>query len=332
MHRRLTRVVALAATLLLTPLAATAAEPAEGTLSVTVVDDRGRPVVFAGAVTQGAGPIELAAGTAYLASTTVKRLPPGTYGIAVLGGWGGLICQGLASCTPTFGSSALTADAVTVTEGATTAVTLTAPTPTMTGTGAIGRPLAVVVPSGLTALGAAIVSLVGGEPASFVPKVAWRRDGTPTGATGLTYRPTSRDAGHAVSAVVTFPPMLASYFTLTGVSALAPAPVTTAPVSVPKATPVLTVDAPNRIRQGRRPTVFVEVDDELATGPVRLAIKGERSVVAMLRSGLARFRLPSLGPGRHRLSVSYRGSAEFEPATATATIAVTRAKQRRVGR
>ena len=53
MHHRLARTVALAAVLALTPVVASAADPAEGTLAVTVVDDRGAPVVFAGAVAQG---------------------------------------------------------------------------------------------------------------------------------------------------------------------------------------------------------------------------------------------------------------------------------------
>jgi len=326
-------VAALAAALVLNPLVgsapAAAADPGAGSLSVSVVDDRGQPVVFAGAVAHGAGPVELAAGTAYLASTTVKSLPVGTYGIAVLTGWGGLVCRGFSPCTPDFGTAPLTPDAVTVSEGTTTSVTLTSPTPTMTGTGALGQPLTVVVPSGLTAVGDAIIAAIGGEPASFAPKVAWRRDGAPIGATGLTYRPTSRDAGHAITAVVTFPPKLAGYYAMTGVSALVPTPLTTAAVAVPKATPELSVDVPRKVTQGRRPTVFVEVDDNAATGPVRLAVTGARTQVAPLRSGLARFRLPVLKPGRHRVTVTYRGSAEFEPATATATITVTKARKRR---
>lgn len=84
MHRRLTGAVALTAALALVPLAgtatATAADPPAGTLTVSMVDDRGRPVVFAGSVAQGAGPIELAAGPAYFSSTVSKTLPPGTYG------------------------------------------------------------------------------------------------------------------------------------------------------------------------------------------------------------------------------------------------------------
>lgn len=326
MHRRLTSAVVLAAALALTPMAAVAADPPAGTLSVTVVDDRGHPVVFAGTVAQGAGPIELAAGSAY-SSTITATLPAGTYGIAVLGGWGGLICQGFVVCTPDFGTAALTADAVTVTDGATTAVTLTAPTPAVSGTGAVGAPLSVVVPSGLTALGAAITAWVGGEPAGMLPTVAWRRDGASTGASGLTYRPTSKDAGHTITAVVSYPPRLTGYLALLGRSTLVPPPVTTAGVAVPKLAPKIALDVPKRFVQGRRPTVFVEIGHRAgdATGRVRLAVKGERPITAALRSGLARFRLPLLGPGRHRLAVTYAGTAEFEP-VAAATIVTVRAK------
>lgn len=249
----------------------------------------------------------------------------------MLGGWGGLICQGFASCTPDFGSSPLTADAVTVTDGTTTAVTLTAPTPTLTGTAAVGKQLSVAVPSGLTVLGAAIIAWVGGEPAGFAPSVAWRRDGAPIGATGLTYTPTSRDAGHALSAVVTYPSRLTGYLAMVGGTTLVPPPVTTAAVAVPRLAPAISLDVPRRVLLGRRPTVFVEVEHRAgpAPGSVDLAIKGERPMTAPLRSGLARLRLPRLGPGRHKLIVRYPGTPEFEPVGATATVTVKRKPEKR---
>jgi Bacterial Ig-like domain (group 3) len=329
-HQYLTPVVALAAALALTPLVgaaqATATDPPAGTLTVSMVDDHGRPVVFAGSVARGAGAVELVAGPAYFGSTVSTKLPPGTYGIAALGGWGGLVCQGFSSCTPDFGTAPLTADAVKVTDGGTIAVTLTAPTPTVAGPASVGKPLSVVVPSGLTTLGAAIVAFVGGEPAGFAPSVAWRRDGVSTGASGLTYTPTIRDAGHTVTAVVSYPPRLTGYLMLLGGTALVPPPVTTAGLAVPKLAPAISLDVPQRFVPGKRPTVFVEIDHRAgpATGTVNLAISGARPMTAALRSGLARFRLPRLSPGKHRLTVTYPGTAEFEPVGTAATVIVTR--------
>ena len=59
-------------------------------------------------------------------------------------------------------------------------------------------------------------------------------------------------------------------------------------------------------------------------GNRNLAISGARPMTAALRSGLATFRLPRLAPGRHRLTVTYPGTAEFEPVGTATTVTVTR--------
>jgi hypothetical protein len=109
-----------------------------------------------------------------------------------------------------------------------------------------------------------------------------------------------------------------------------PAPITTAGVAVPKVTPAIAIDVPRRFRHGRRPTAFVEVKHPSgsATGTVILRVKGARAMTATLRSGLVRFRLPALKPGRHLLKATYPGTAEFEPVAATATVTVRRSPER----
>lgn len=343
MRSRLPRLTAfvVAAALILSPVAvaapSNAVDPGNGIISVTLVDDLGRPV--SGAVelvpSDGSGPVSLGVpeggGTPVAAASFTEEVPAGTYGAMVLGGWAGLTCVGLSTCSiaTLMGGAGLAVGtgALTISEGATTPLTVTIATPKLTGTPGVGRPLAVSIPSGLTELAAALSGLGGlgglGLGVSSDPTVAWNRNGVATGVTGLSYTPTGADAGSVVSATVTYPPILALMLGSVGAGA-APAPFTTEAVKIGKLTPSIKLSVPGKVVQGQRPKVYVNVKVGRAAvgGVVTFAVDKLRRQQGVLRSGLATFTLPRLRPGKHKVTASFAAAGAYNAAKATKTFVV----------
>jgi hypothetical protein len=267
----------------------------------------------------------------------MEEIPAGTYGAMVMGGWAGITCVGLATCSATaimgMGGAAvpLGAGAFTVGDGGTTPLTITVATPKLTGAPGIGQPLAVSVPSSLTELGVLFSALLagggGGVPGllglSADPVITWNRNGAANGVTGRTYTPTTADAGSSINATVTFPPLLGMYFGMMA-PGVAPAPFTTAAVSISKLTPSVKLSVPGKIKKGKRPTAYVNVTygATLVSGVVTFSVGKLRSQQAVLRSGLATFKLPKLKPGKYKVTASVAAAGSFNAAQTTKTVVV----------
>lgn len=352
MRKPLVRLIGLAAAgaLIISPLAAAgpanAVDPGNGIISVKVVDELGQPVTgMVSLIPSGGGePITLGLvedpdgdyAPPVAASSFVEEIPAGTYGAMVMGGWAGITCVGLTTCSATAlmglggGAMPLGAGTFTVGEGGTTQLPITVASPKLTGTPGIGQPLAVSVPSSLTELGVVFGALLaggGGIPGltglSTDPVIAWNRNGSPAGVTGRTYTPTTADAGSAISATVTFPPLLGMYFGLMA-PGVAPTPFTTAAVSIGKLTPSIKLSAPGKVKQGQRPAAYVNVKygATLVGGTVTFTIDKLRPQQGVLRSGLATFKLPKLKPGKHKVTASFAAAGAYNAVKVTKTIVV----------
>lgn len=307
-----------------------------GTLNLTVVDDLGKPSVVMPLVYDENGNLE-----AYLpfdelnpavpGSSFSNPLPPGRYGIILSGGWGTLTCHALTVCEVPNGGSTTgrpTAAAVEVKTGAVTNLTLTTETPKLTGTGAIGSPLTVALPAGLTTAAASRVAK--GLAGSPEPAVTWWRDGVQVaGASGLTYTPTSADRLGQVTARLTYPTIFD--LILAGPSAaIVPPPFTTNAVTVGNVAPAVRLALPKRVTAGLRAKakVSVTVAGQPVGGGVTLKVGRKRAVLATLRNGAATFRLPKLKPGKLRLVATYLGASGYPSASITKSVTVRKANRR----
>ncbi|MGB0100037.1 MAG: hypothetical protein WBP61_07125 [Nocardioides sp.] len=334
MRHGLTRFAGLvaAAALLIVPVTAAgpaqAAEDPTGTVTVNFVDDQGRPVTaLLGALYTAGGQVELLEGRA---SSITQEVPVGRYGILVMGGWGGLSCGGIAPCS--LGAFAeegalprVTAPVITVTEGGQTTYTLESATPKLVGTGKVGSPLKVRVPTRLTELGEYFASVGGPVYAglSIEPSVSWLRNGTRIGETGLTYRPTAQDSGRKIAARLTFPPLLTAIYAQAGGS---PDPMTTTPVKIGKVKPKLSLNLSKRVKQGTRPVAYVTVKLGRAAvrGVVALKVAKHPAMRQGLRSGFAAFKLPKLAPGTYKVKAEFLGQGAYKKVAKTTRITVTR--------
>ncbi|GAA4705087.1 Ig-like domain repeat protein [Nocardioides conyzicola] len=341
---RLTAVFAAAALILGTVAVATpanAVDPGNGIIALTLVDDLGHPVT--GAVelvpSDGSGPVSLGVpdggGTPVAASSFAEEVPAGTYGVLVMGGWAGLTCVGLATCSITtlLGGAGLAvgAGALTIGDGATAPLTVTIATPKLNGTPGVGRALTVSVPSSLTELGAALSGMGGlGLGLSSDPVVTWNRNGGPIGVTGPSYTPTGGDAGSTISATVTYPVLLSLLFSTMGAGATPP-PFTTAAVKINRLTPRIKLSLPGKVLQGQRPKAYVNVTSgtALVGGVVTFAVDKLRAQQGVLRSGLATFTLPKLKPGKHKVTVSFAAAGAYNAAKATKTVVVKAKKHKK---
>jgi hypothetical protein len=301
----------ISASLLLAPVAAAvpaqAADPGHGTLTLKIVDAAGRPVVAQPMLvsTTGSGaPL----GGPVASSTYTGDLPVGKYGVAVIGGWGGFTCAGIANCSIAGFTSSdgprVSTPVITVTDGGTTTYTVRTPLPRLAGAGKVGGRLNVALPSGLTAMASYVDSVAGDDAPpglSTEPGVVWLRDGKAiAGKRGEYYVPSGADAGHRISARVTYPSLLAAFFSSIGsTDAMVPGPVTTGAVKVTKVTPRLRLRVPGKVHRGTRPEVWLNVSaggvDVSGVAQVRVG-KGH-AVRAKVRHGFARFHLPKLGVG-----------------------------------
>jgi hypothetical protein len=327
--------VAAAGALIISPLAvagqANAVDPGNGVISVKLVDDLGQPVTGSVQLFPAGDddPITLGlpaiAGPPVAASSFVEEIPAGTYGALVLGGWAGMTCVGLSSCSPALLSApSLGAGAFTVPEGLTTPLTITIATPKLTGTPEVGLPLTVAVPSSLKELSALMAGLGGGGlglPSD--PAIAWNRNGSPLGAAGTTYTPTTADAGSTISATVTFPAIVGLLLGQMG-GGIVPPPFTTSAVTINKLTPSIKLSVPGKVKQGKRPTAYVnvKVGSTPVGGVVTFVVDKLRPQQGVLRSGLATFKLPKLKPGKHKVTASFAAAGAYNAAKVTKTVVV----------
>lgn len=335
MRKPLVRLIGLAAasSLILAPLAAagpaSAIEPGNGIISVKIIDDLGQPVkasvqlYLAGQeepITLGLSDVP---GLPVAASSYTEEVPAGTYGAIALGGWAGMTCVGLSACSPALAATpSLGADAFSVPDGGTKALTFTIATPKLTGTPGVGLPLTVSVPNSLKELSGLVAGLGGGLGLPSDPAIAWNRNGVPIGAAGATYTPTTADAGASISATVTFPALIG--FLIGQLGAGVPAPFTTSAVSINKLSPSIKLSVPGKIKPGKRPMAYVNVNlgSTLVGGVVTFAVDKMRPQQGVLRSGLATFKLPKLKPGKHKVTASFAAAGAYNAATATKTIVV----------
>jgi hypothetical protein len=324
--------LAAATSLILAPLAAAgpanAIDAGNGIISVNLVDDLGQPVTgMVQLYTSGEdSPLYLGmsegAGVPVANSSFTQEIPSGTYGALVIGGWAGMTCVGLSACSPALASTpTLGADAFTVPDGGTKSLIVTIATPKLTGTPGVGMPLTVSVPSSLKELGSLAGGLAGGLPTE--PTIAWNRNGAPIGAAGPTYTPTTADAGGTVSATLTYPPLLSMLLSMSA-PGTTPPPFTTAAVSISKLSPSVKLSVPGKIKKGKRPTAYVNVTygQSLVGGVVTFSVGKLRSQQAVLRSGLATFKLPKLKPGKHKITASFAASGAYNAAKTTKTVVV----------
>jgi hypothetical protein len=317
---------------------ASAVDPGNGIISVKVVDDLGRPVVAnvqlfpAGdgdSVTLGTPEDSDEGATPVVAASYLEEVATGTYGALAAGGWAGMTCVGLATCSPTdmMGGAPPTLGAgnFDITEGSTTSVTIRIATPKLVGRPGVGQPLSVWVPNSLKELANLYAGLGGGlgMGLSAAPTVAWNRNGVPNGGTGLAYTPTTADAGSRVSATISYPPILAFLLGSAG-SGVVPRPFTTGAVSIGRLSPRIKLSVPRKIKSGKRPVAYVNVSagQSAARGVVTFKAGRTRSQQAVLRSGLATFKLPKLKPGKHKVTVSIPADGAYNAAKVTKTVVV----------
>jgi hypothetical protein len=338
-RKPLVRLIGLAAagSLILGPLAAAspanAIDPGNGIISVAIVDDLGRPVV--GMVQlipadPSDDPVILGLPDSpdarpVVTSSYSEQVPAGTYGALIIGGWAGVTCIGLSTCSFTAlegGVPSVGAGAFTIAEGAAKPLTVTVATPKLTGSPGIGLPLTAAVPSSLRELGSVFGGVLGLGMATD-PVVAWNRNGAPFGASGTTYVPTAADAGSTISATITFPAILSLLFTTLAPGAVPPA-FTTSAVSIDKLNPSITLSVPGKIKPGKRPTAYVnvKVGSTLVGGTVTFTVDKLRPQQGVLRSGLATFKLPKLKPGKHKVTATFAAVGAYNAAKSTKTVVV----------
>jgi len=341
--------LAVASSLVLAPLAvagpASAIGPGNGIISVKLVDDLGQPVTGTVQLIPSGGGVPLMLGVPAGADPAVpvpaasflEEIDAGVYGAVAVGGWAGVTCVGLSTCSPTALMSAwsvpLGAGSFAVNQGATTPLTITIATPKLTGAPGIGKPLTVSVPSSLKEVGVAAEGLVGGSilGLSTDPVIAWNRNGSPSGMTGSTYTPTSADAGATISAMVTFPALQTLMLGQLAEAGVAPPPFTTAAVRINRLAPRIKIALPRKIQQGKRATAYVIVTtgSALVRGVVTFAVGKARPQRAGLRSGLATFKLPKLKPGRYKVTAAFAAGGAYSAAKSTKTIVVKGQKARK---
>ena len=330
MHPR--RLVAAAVALAAATTAALTATPAQadpgagGTVSVTVVDENGDPML--GSITiVGAG----TGGAYYAAASAVSSLeesvPPGSYKVVSISPWGGILCAGVTPCdysAPWTGNPDYQPDGTLVVEsGQTTSVSLRAENPAaLTGTGKVGSVVRVTWSPGLQAL---TDWLTWEGVASFGPQVTWLRDGLPvSGATGDTYAVALTDVGTQISAEVGYD---AGQPFVTDISGAPVDPIDVGPIEVPRvATQAFVLLFTPSVAAGTRGRVRVEVTSpgQLLGGKVTVKV-GTWSRTRTLINGGAGVLLPRLPVGRHAVTAHYRGTAFYAPSTAKPrTLSVTR--------
>ena len=107
---------------------------------------------------------------------------------------------------------------------------------------------------------------------------------------------------------------------------MGPDPVTTGAVKVSKTKPRLRLHLPATVRKGTRPEVWLNVTARGAavSGVAQVRVGKGRAVRAKVRHGFARFHLPKVGLGSHKVRATFLGSARYQKATVTKRLKVIR--------
>jgi hypothetical protein len=326
--------LAAAVTLVVAPMVAIApaqaSTPGTGTLTVNIADDLGHPVVGSALLVDADGDITPIGTPAAGVSTITAEVPVGSYGLVVFGGWSGITCLGLQTCS--FLSSmggggagpAIAVPAVVMADQGSKTVNVTTKTPTLIGTGKVGSALKVVVPSSLTEFS----SVYGGGyygGFSTLPGVTWQVDGQPIAAADQqTFLPTGESVGKSVTALVSYPTIV-SYFIQTYFDFDAtPAPFATPGIMISKVAPSLKVTLPGKIKQGQRPKALIKLNSlgKPLAGLVQVKIKGKRTINGLVRAGFAEVKLPALKPGKYKVTATYGGTDVYAAASVTKNLVV----------
>lgn len=346
MRTTLTRVagvvagLALVAAPLATAVPAQAAPAGHGTLTVTIVDDQGKPVN--GMVTlirpDGSTETPFVPTGDTLQSTYTADVPVGDYAVMIVGGWGLFGCVGVTPCLPLGGAPTYTSAAISLAEQEVETFTFTTKTPTLdTEAKTVGSELSVVPPPflGSEEIGDLLDSLDGFLGGVLDPKVTWLRDGKRIrGAKGADYELTGADVGKAVTAQVKFPPIMSlimSGLGMSGMAGLTPAPITLGPVVAEKIPTTTQVQIAGRPRVGERPTAFIDVSGDVAelNGWVHVKVAGLAPVRARVVDGHTQVRLPELNrSGARTILATFLGSGELASSTDQAQFRV-RGERRR---
>lgn len=326
-----------AASLLVAPFVATApaqtSTPGTGTLTINVVDDLGQPVKAVALVINLAGTAtQLGGNDIPAASTITGEIPQGSYGVVVFGGWSGITCFGIQTCSfMTFagggGAPIVGTPAVVMADQGSQTINVTTATPTMVGSGRVGSTLTAVTPPSLSGF-AGFYALYG---YNAEPTYAWLQDGSPlAGATSKTYVVPASAVDKSLSAQLTYPTIVSYFIQSYFNTDLTPAPFTTAPVKVTKTVPVLKMSLPAKIRFGQRPSALITLSSEgkQLVGLVRIKIKGKPTLNGRVRAGFAEVKLPKLKPGTYKLSATFSGTDVYAPVTTTKKLVVKAKKKK----
>lgn len=163
--------------------------------------------------------------------------------------------------------------------------------------------------SGTPSIGASVSASPGtwvGAPSSY--RYQWLRNGQPIpGATSSTYRMVATDALAQLSAQVTAVR-----------SAYKDATATTAAVTVPKMVSTTTASvSPFTVSKSKRAKLTIYVRANGITGPTgKITIKDGKKKLKVLslsasKAGKVVFKLPKLKPGKHKVKVTYAGTAQI---------------------
>lgn len=355
MRSRLPRLAGLAtaAALVLSPLAAAPANaaPGGGTITVTIVDDLGKPVTGVVMLVpesvdedSNSAPIYLGEDEDAVKSSYSELVPAGKYGIITMGGWSLVTCAGLKSCSFLSGDAPEIDGngAFTVTEGGATTYTVTTPAPKLSGAGKVGAPLFVDTPAlpddelGMLMGGLSELSFLYGDLSE--PSVTWKRDGVAIrNAREAEYTPTGSDAGSTISAEVRFPAIFRLFAASGsggpfGAPGVLPGTATLGPVMVTKNESTTDVRVVGQRRVGQSPSAWFTVrgGGDSLNGWLTVTGADNKPLRLRLRDGFAKVELRHLRAGKHTITASFAGSSTLNPSSDTATFKMKKAKKHKL--
>jgi hypothetical protein len=308
-----------AAALLISTLLVTAgpAQAADGTLTVTVVDQYGRATpgvlyAFDSVANQVGEDTPTPGGSA----THTFTLPPGGYGFQGITPWSGVTCDGVAPCSVSSPPASVT-PVVIVGDGTVSTYTVRITVPSITGTPTVGSQLAIQIPPALAAFQDLLASTPG-YGGSITQQ--WVRGTTDiAGSAATSYTTVKDDGAQAVSARLNPSSGMITVFADAGITL---APFATNAITVAKFVKFKTTTKaaiPKRIGVGERATVRVKVKAKGATtdpdGFVTLTI-GKFKTRKALKKGSVFINVPRLKAGTYTIVTKYTGSDDFKKSKA----------------
>lgn len=283
---------------------------ADGTLVVTIVDQYGRPTEGVMNAMNSAGDYRTEEGSTgpdapVPGVTHTFVVPPDGYAFLSITPWSGLTCFGLSPCNIAAGLSVT--PVVTVPAGATVPYTLHVTVPTITGNPAVGSPLTLNIPEGITALQA--IGHNTGDPITQ----QWARGGAAiANATGTSYTPIPTDSAQAITARLTPSTVQEALPVAYGLTL---APFTTNAITLATFVPAKTkikTKLPKNLKAGDRVSLKVVVKAAGAQPDGTVTIKvGHSKVRKTLESGSTFVNLPRLKAGTYKISIKYAGTEYF---------------------